>query len=70
MRLRRVTAVIVSTIAEIGSKTMRQPLDVLHRILADAPVSPQELRWAGWLVAFWFLIDLSQWLDWLVSKFH
>ena len=44
-------------------------MDTLHRILAGQPLTPRELRIAGFLVALWFLMDFVQWVDWLLSKF-
>lgn len=43
--------------------------DAIHRILCGQPLSPRELRVAGYLVLAWFVMDLIQWLDWLWGKF-
>lgn len=43
-------------------------MDAIHRILAGQPLTPKELRIAGLLVLAWFLMDLVQWIDWLMSK--
>jgi len=45
-------------------------MDALHRILTGAAITPRELRIAGLVVFVWFLMDLVQWLDWLVGKLH
>lgn len=44
-------------------------MDALHRILSGQPLTPRELRIAGWLVLVWFAMDLAQWIDWLIGKF-
>lgn len=44
--------------------------DAVHRILCAQPVTPGELRVAGILVLVWFVMDLIQWIDWLVGKFQ
>jgi hypothetical protein len=45
-----------------------RPLDTIHRVLAGQTVSPQELRFAGWLVLAWMLIDVIQFGDWMITK--
>lgn len=45
-------------------------MDALHRILSGQPLTSRELRIAGWIVIVWFLMDLVQWIDWLIGKFH
>lgn len=45
-------------------------MDAIHRILSGQPLTPRELRWAGAVVAIWFLMDLVEWLDWLIGKFQ
>lgn len=44
-------------------------MDTIHRILAGQPLSPRELRIAGFVVILWFAMDFAQWLDWLINKF-
>jgi hypothetical protein len=44
-------------------------MDMIHRILAGQPLSPRELRIAGFLVLCWFAMDTAQWIDWLIGKF-
>jgi hypothetical protein len=43
-------------------------MDTIHRILAGQPLSPRELRIAGFLVLLWFAMDTAQWIDWLFGK--
>ena len=42
----------------------------IHKILSGNPLSHVELRFAGYFALIWFLMDLSEWIDWVVSKFH
>ena len=41
----------------------------IHRILTGQAITRKELMIGGILVAIWFLMDLAQWIDWLMSKF-
>lgn len=41
----------------------------IHRILTGQAITRKELMIGGILVAIWFLMDLAQWVDWLMSKF-
>jgi hypothetical protein len=43
-------------------------MDAFHRILTGQPLTVKELRIAGIIVLVWFLMDLVQWVDWLLSK--
>lgn len=54
--------------AQIGERVAM--MDAIHRILSGQPLTPRELRWAGAVVAIWFLMDLVEWLDWLIGKFQ
>lgn len=42
----------------------------IHRILTGQAVTRWELVIGGVLVALWFLMDLAQWIDWLLGKLH
>lgn len=44
--------------------------DVLHRILTGQTISRKELAVAGIVVGVWFAMDLVQWIDWAVAKWH
>lgn len=43
-------------------------MDALHRALTGQTITARELRFGGILILLWFLMDLSQWLDWLFSR--
>jgi hypothetical protein len=45
-------------------------MDAIHRILTGQSLTAKELRIAGILVLLWFLMDLIQWVDWLIGKFQ
>lgn len=42
----------------------------IHRILTGQALTRKELIIGGSVVAIWFLMDLVQWVDWLVGKFN
>ncbi len=44
-------------------------MDPLHRILTGQTLSRKELVVGGTIVGIWFVMDLIQWVDWLISKF-
>jgi len=44
-------------------------MDALHRILSGQSLTRPQLIAAGCFVAFWFLIDVIQFTDWLIGKF-
>jgi hypothetical protein len=41
-------------------------MDVLHRIVSGAPITPTELRLAGLFAILWFLMDVF----WFVSTLN
>lgn len=43
-------------------------LEALHRIVTGQPLTRKELNSAGFFIAVWFLMDVVQWLDWLIGK--
>jgi hypothetical protein len=45
-------------------------MDSLHRIVTGQASNRRELNVAGFFIAGWFVMDLVQWVDWLVGKFH
>lgn len=45
-------------------------MDAIHRILTGQPLTRKELIVGGVFVIVWFLMDLVQWIDWLLSKFN
>lgn len=44
-------------------------MDALHRILTGNTLTNKQLVFAGVFVIFWFLIDIIQFVDWVISKF-
>lgn len=42
-------------------------MDAIHRALTGQTLTVAELRFGGILILLWFLMDLSQWLDWVFS---
>jgi len=44
--------------------------DALHRIVTGQALTRKELNFAGFFIATWFLMDVVQWLDWLIGKFQ
>jgi hypothetical protein len=51
-------------------ETAGEGLDPVHRVLTGQTLTRKELMIGGFVVAIWFVMDLVQWLDWLVSKFR
>jgi hypothetical protein len=45
-------------------------MDAIHRVLTGQPLNRTELIVAGALVLLWFLMDLVQWIDWLLNKLN
>jgi hypothetical protein len=43
-------------------------MDFLHRILSGQTLTRRELHIAGWFVVAWFILDLVEWVDWLIDK--
>ncbi len=44
--------------------------DTIHRILSGQSLSRKELIGAGIFVMVWFLMDVVQFVDMIVGKFH
>jgi hypothetical protein len=44
--------------------------DAINRILSGQALTRRQRTGAGIFVAVWFLMDLIQFVDWLLSKFH
>jgi hypothetical protein len=42
-------------------------IDRLHRALVGSPISRGELIAGAIFVAVWFLMDLHQYIDWLIT---
>lgn len=42
--------------------------DRFHRILSGSPMSRGELIFAGGFVLQWWLMDVVQFVDWLIGK--
>jgi hypothetical protein len=42
--------------------------DAFHRIVTGAVVSRRELVIAAWVVIFWIVIDVIQFIGWVVDK--
>jgi hypothetical protein len=42
----------------------------VHRVLSGSPDTSKELVAAGLFVAVWFLMDVVQFADWAIQKFH
>lgn len=45
-------------------------MDAIHRILTGQTLTPTQLRIAGVVILLWILIDVIQFVDWLIGKFY
>lgn len=44
-------------------------MEALHRIVSGQALTPRQLTFAGIFVSVWFLMDLIQFVDWILGKF-
>lgn len=43
-------------------------MEGLHRVLSGQALTPKQLRWAGLFVIVWFLMDVIQFVAWMIGK--
>lgn len=42
-------------------------MEVVYRMLSGQSLSPAQLRHAGWFIVFWFVMDVIQFVGWLLG---